>query len=141
MNKIGAWIAGAVFVFVVVAGVILVSAITKDDSMNQPTAAEDALGQSGSESSQQQSTSNSVTIRNYEFTPSKVTVKKGTTVTWTNDDGVKHDIRPVNETDEFKASQLLGKGESYSVTIDTVGTYDYICSPHPYMKGTVEVVE
>ena len=37
--------------------------------------------------------------------------------------------------------ELLAKVESYSWTFNTVGTYTYHCSPHPYMKGIVEVVE
>lgn len=85
--------------------------------------------------------SNTVKISNFEFTPSKIKIKKGTIVTWTNDDAIRHDVKPDSETEEFKASELLSKGESYSVTFNTVGTYSYHCSPHPYMKGSVEVVE
>lgn len=84
---------------------------------------------------------NSVEIRNFAFNPAKITVKKGTTVTWTNQDSAKHDITPTGGGSDFKASELLGKGESYSFTFNTAGTYTYLCSPHPYMKGTVEVTE
>lgn len=84
---------------------------------------------------------NMVTYKNFEVKQPKIRVKQGTTVTWTNEDSAKHDVTPTNETEEFKASQLFGKGETYSVTFNTVGTYSYICSPHPYMKGSVEVVE
>lgn len=84
---------------------------------------------------------NMVKISNFEFLPSKIKVKKGTTVTWTNEDTIRHDVKPDRETEEFKASELLGKGESYAVTFNTAGIYNYFCSPHSYMKGTVEVVE
>lgn len=82
-----------------------------------------------------------VTIENYAYSPASIRVKKGTTVTWTNQDSVKHDVMPDKPSDDFKASDLLAKGESYSFTFNTVGTYSYYCSPHPYMKATVEVVE
>ncbi len=82
-----------------------------------------------------------VDIKDYAFGPQKITIKKGTTVTWTNQDSAKHDVMPDDESDAFKASQLLGKGESYSFTFNTAGTYSYFCSPHPYMKASVEVVE
>lgn len=82
-----------------------------------------------------------VTIENFAYNPQSIKVKVGTKVTWTNKDSDRHDITPNTETDEFKASELLAKDESYSVTFSTPGTYSYYCSPHPYMKATVEVVE
>lgn len=82
-----------------------------------------------------------VEIKNFEFTQKKITVKKGTTVTWTNQDTAKHDITPDEESPDFAASDLFGKGESYSFTFNKVGIYSYYCSPHPFMKASVEVVE
>lgn len=84
---------------------------------------------------------NEVTIKNFSFQPQKIQVKKGTTVTWTNQDDARHDVTPDNPSEDFKASELLAKGESYSFTFDKVGEYSYFCSPHPYMVGVVEVVE
>lgn len=85
--------------------------------------------------------SNAVIIKNFAYAPANIRVKKGTTVTWTNQDSAKHDVMPDEPSDAFEASKLLAQGESYSFTFDTVGTYGYFCSPHPYMKATVEVVE
>lgn len=85
--------------------------------------------------------SSNVTYKNFDVAPKTIKVKKGTTVTWTNEDSAKHDVTPDTETAEFKASELFGKGETYKVTFNTVGKYTYYCSPHPYMKGTIEVVE
>lgn len=82
-----------------------------------------------------------VTIQNYAYAPQKITIKAGTTVTWTNQDSVKHDVMADDENDDFRGSELLGKGQSYSFTFTKPGTYTYFCSPHPYMKGTVEVTE
>lgn len=106
------------------------SADMADMNMNQQT----------KESTEAQET-NKVDIKDFKFIPSKIKVKKGTTVTWTNQDAIRHDVNPVEKSDAFKGSELLGKGESYSFTFNTVGTFDYNCSPHPYMKGTVEVTE
>jgi plastocyanin len=84
---------------------------------------------------------NSVEISGSAYSPAKITVKKGTTVTWTNRDSLQHDISPDNPSDEFKQSELLNRGETYSVTFNTVGTFTYHCTPHPFMMGSVEVVE
>jgi amicyanin len=92
-------------------------------------------------SSEVKADQNEVFIEDFAFTPNKLTVKKGTTVTWTNKDTARHDVNPDVESQDFKASNLLGKDETYSVAFNTVGTYNYSCSPHPYMKGTVEVIE
>lgn len=81
----------------------------------------------------------SVSIENYAFTPANITVKKGTKVTWTNKDSVQHDV--MSDSGNELAGPLLAKGETYSHTFDTVGTFSYHCSPHPYMKGTVTVTE
>ena len=82
-----------------------------------------------------------VSIQDYAYAPATITVKKGTKVTWTNKDSARLDVTPDNESSDFKASELLAKGESYSVTFNSTGTYSYYCSPHTYMKGTVVVTE
>lgn len=79
----------------------------------------------------------SVEIKEFAFTPQTIKVKAGTKVTWTNQDTVKHDVT-VDGT-EGPESELLAKGESYSYTFDKAGTYEYYCTPHPYMTGTVIV--
>lgn len=82
-----------------------------------------------------------VDITNSAFTPATVTVKKGTTVTWTNKDTIKHTVTPDEETADFKGSELLAQEATYSWTFDKAGTYTYYCQPHPDMKGTVVVTE
>lgn len=111
---------------------------TSDSAMPMPPPA----SSSGSSSGGTAVEASKVTIENYAYAPAKIKVKKGTTVTWTNQDSVKHDVAPDEDYgDAFKAGDLLGKGESYSFTFNTVGNYSYHCSPHPYMKASVEVVE
>ena len=80
-------------------------------------------------------------IKNFAYSHKVITIKKGTTVIWTNQDTVEHNVVPDTLTDDFKASSLLAQGESYSMTFKTPGTYKYHCSPHPYMTATVIVTE
>lgn len=82
---------------------------------------------------------NMVAIENFNFAPTAITVKKGTTVTWTNNDSVKHNV--VGDNLDALKGPLLEKGKSYTYTFTTVGTFTYHCDPHPYMKGTVTVTE
>jgi plastocyanin len=79
-----------------------------------------------------------VTIQNFAFSPASITVKAGTTVTWTNSDSVAH---TVTETDgkTGPASGDVNPGSSYSFTFKDTGTYQYHCSIHPSMTGTVVV--
>ncbi len=123
----------------VVGGIALVAINNKDDAsmdMNGSMTSSDS-----SMMTDMQAAPNEVTYKGFAVVQKKITVKKGTTVTWTNQDNAMHDVTPVNETADFKASELFGKGKTYSMTFNTVGSFDYFCSPHPYMKGTVEVTE
>ncbi len=78
----------------------------------------------------------SVTISDFKFTPDTVTVNEGDTVTWTNDGPTVHTATA--EDGSFDTG-VLRKGESGSATFTQAGTINYICSPHPYMKGKVIV--
>ena len=77
-----------------------------------------------------------VTIDNFVFEPQRVTVKVGTTVTWTNHDDIPHTVAAKDRA--FK-SKVMDTGESYSFTFATPGEYVYFCSLHPHMTGTIVV--
>lgn len=77
-----------------------------------------------------------VVISNYAYEPAEVTIKAGESVTWTNEDSVRHNA--ASDENAFEGP-LLSKGESYTFTFDAPGTYPYHCTPHPYMKATVIV--
>jgi plastocyanin len=147
MNKVLLMVAaGIILVGGAIAGVVIAN---KDDNKtnNSQTAttnntqATPQNGDQNTDQSSQTTQANSVEIKDYAFGPNKITVKKGTKVTWTNQDSVKHDVMPDNESDDFVGSGLLAKGQKYEFTFNKVGTYTYHCSPHPYMKATVEVTE
>jgi LPXTG-motif cell wall-anchored protein len=79
--------------------------------------------------------SGAVTIRDFEFTPSDVTVAEGGTVTWTNSGQAPHTV-----TSDGFDSGTLEAGDTYSETFDSAGTVSYRCNFHPEMTGTVTVV-
>jgi LPXTG-motif cell wall-anchored protein len=80
--------------------------------------------------------SKTVTIADFAFSPKSVTIDVGDTVTWRNNDDVAHSATA--EDGSFDTG-TFAKGESRSETFDTAGTFEYICTPHPFMKGTVNV--
>jgi amicyanin len=77
-----------------------------------------------------------VAITNLAFSPAAITVVVGTTVTWTNQDGIQHDVfaPPLG-----LKSPVLNQNDTYAHTFSKPGTYRYICSIHPFMHGTVVV--
>ena len=77
-----------------------------------------------------------VKIDNFAFAPQRIVVQAGTTVTWTNADDAPHTV--VSTTKLFKSS-ALDTEDRFSFTFATPGTYDYFCSLHPHMTGTVVV--
>ena len=79
-----------------------------------------------------------VEIEDFAYVANMLTVKVGTTVTWTNKDTARHTVS--SDTGVFE-SGLFGKGESFSYTFTEVGVFPYYCAPHPYMKGTITVIQ
>ena len=77
-----------------------------------------------------------VSIENFTFKNPTVTVKPGTTVTWTNADDIPHTV--VSKDGVFK-SKVLDTGDRFSFTFAKAGQFGYFCSLHPHMTGTVIV--
>ena len=78
--------------------------------------------------------SNTVSIQNFAFSPATLTVKAGTTVTWVNNDSTVHTIK----SDSFN-SDNLNRGDKFTFTFNTPGSFGYVCGIHPDMKGTIVV--
>lgn len=70
------------------------------------------------------------------FVPTTFTVKRGTTVTWTNRDIMAHTV-----TGSGWDSGTINRDQSYSRVFSTVGSFDYHCSIHPVMQSTINVVQ
>lgn len=77
-----------------------------------------------------------VVFKNLTFMPSRVTIARGTTVSWQNQDQLTH---TVTAADKSWTSPLLQPGAVFTHTFDQPGTYEITCTPHPFMKMTVEV--
>ena len=77
-----------------------------------------------------------VSISNFAFNPASITIPKGYTVRWTNQDSATHTVKGFS----FESGSLA-KGDTYEFTFAEPGTYDYTCSIHPSMKGTVIVMK
>lgn len=123
---------------VVIALVALVAASGGKKSMS--STAGDSMSSGSNSSSSTSSTAvmaDKVTISNYMYTPADIKVKVGTTVTWTNQDAVRHNI--VSDDGKFPEGKLFGKDETFTYTFSKAGTFKYHCSPHPYMHGSVTV--
>lgn len=114
---------------------------SKTSEANPSTASTQNSATPSTESNQAASDAVAVEISNFAYSPATLTVKVGTTVTWTNRDSVRHDVAADNESSDAPSSELLGRGESYSFTFKKAGTYSYHCTPHPNMQAKVIVTE
>jgi plastocyanin len=71
-----------------------------------------------------------------DFSVNVLTVKVGTTVTWTNEDSMVHTVTDAGGTFD---SGLLQGGDRWSYTFATAGEFEYFCGPHPWMRAKVIV--
>jgi len=98
----------------------------------------DAQKAGSSELAQSAVVSNSVNIQGFQFHPTPITVKRGGSVTFTNQDAVPHTITP-EQGAHFTGTGRLGQNNSKQVVFSQVGEQDYFCEIHPSMKGKVMV--
>jgi plastocyanin len=126
-----------VVVLVVAGGAYVVIKNQSTSSDNMPNMSTSSSSNSGSTTP---TATDKVTIQNFAFSPTNITIAKGTTVTWTNKDSTAH---TVTETDGKSGpnSGDVNPGSSYMFTFSQPGTYSYHCSIHPEMTGTVTVTE
>jgi plastocyanin len=75
-----------------------------------------------------------VAIKGMKFVPAQISVAAGDTITFTNKDSAPH---TATAKDGSFDTGRLSKGQSKKVTIGAAGTFDYICTIHPSMKGKV----
>jgi plastocyanin len=79
---------------------------------------------------------NVVHITNYSFQPESITINKGESVTWVNDDSVTHTV--TSDTNLFDSGSISADG-NFTYTFSQSGTFRYHCSIHSSMKGEVVV--
>ena len=75
------------------------------------------------------------------YIPSNIVVEKGKSVTWVNEDSSFHSVTSgfYGEPTELFDSGYLDPYQSYTLSFDEFGTYDYFCTLHPWMKAQVIV--
>ena len=81
-------------------------------------------------------TANTISMKNFDFSPMSLTVKAGTTVSWKNLDEEPHTV--TSDSGLFR-SGALDQNETFTFRFDKPGTYKYLCSIHPQMVATITV--
>lgn len=75
-----------------------------------------------------------ISIIDFTYSPVETKIPVGGTVIWTNKDAVPHTVSGLDFT-----SGVMNPGDSFTYSFDSDGIYEYACSLHPQMKGTVVV--
>lgn len=117
-----------IIVIIVVAVLAVGGYLFYRNSYNKPS-------QSSSNNSTASVSTNSVEIKNMSFNPQNITVKVGSEISFTNNDGINHTVT----ADGGKFDQPVSPGQTITITITDTGTYGYHCSIHTSMTGTIIV--
>jgi predicted lipoprotein with Yx(FWY)xxD motif/plastocyanin len=102
-----------------------------------PMATDDKGGHGSDDSNVTEGSNVAVAISGFAFNPGGLKVHKGTTVTWTNNDGASHTV--TSDTGAFDSGSLRNDG-SFSFTFNDIGSFAYHCKFHSGMTATVIVV-
>lgn len=77
-----------------------------------------------------------IVIKDFKFSPEKLSAKVGDKITVTNEDSATHTL---TAKDKSLDTGNLDQGGTATVTLDKAGTVDYVCEIHDYMTGSIEV--
>lgn len=121
-NSVWAWT-------LVIISVSLVLSCSKDSSSYGSNNNNNNGGGSG--------TGNTISMYGMAFSPASKTVAKGTVVKWVNNDSYAHTVTS-DDGVSFSSGNIAG-GKSYSYTANTPGTFNYHCTIHSGMTGTLIV--
>ncbi|MBI2107135.1 cupredoxin domain-containing protein [Candidatus Woesearchaeota archaeon] len=131
------------YLVIILLGIFLIAGCSKTSIENQQTN-EQPFVEPPAEANQEEppaqepsSQTYSINIKSYAFSPAEIRIKKGDTITWTNNDAVSHTV--TSDSGSELNSEALSQGESYSHTFNAQGTYEYYCKPHPFMKAKIIV--
>ena len=84
-----------------------------------------------------------VSMKDIKFNPSELTVNAGDTIMFTNDESIPHDVHKTSGPGEDFASGPSGgmqEGDTFELTLDRPGNYEYVCDVHaPGMAGAITV--
>ena len=142
MRALWGWIIAIVVIVAIVIGIVAATGNNnKNNNQNTtpPPASTSTTPPPASSSNQKATSTNKVTMENMSFSPDSITVKKGTTVTWTNNDNTAHTV--TSDSEHGPKSDIINPGQSYTFTFSDEGTFDYHCSIHTFMTGKVIVTD
>jgi plastocyanin len=123
----------------IVGGAVAATHKSKSPAVTSYSSSNSSNSSSTNSSSSQTSAVGNIDIKNMMFTPSQITVQKGGTVTWTNNDSTAHRVVDDLSNVGGPASGDIQPGSSYSFKFEKTGSFQYHCSIHPSMRGTIVV--
>ncbi|MEU2256490.1 cupredoxin family copper-binding protein [Nocardia xishanensis] len=121
-----------------VAATLLLVGCGSDDSATAPTTTGRATSATATPTGERKAAAVTVDVDDMKFSPENVTVGVGDTVTWKFSDKAPHSVQGIGDKAMGINSPIFDKGE-WSYTFTQAGTYRYLCSLHPEMRGTVTV--
>ena len=124
-----------IFVMLLILSILLVGC--SESQQATPPMRQQAQNPQAQSPAQSNAIVQTIDISDFAFTPGVITIKKGDTITWINQDAASHTITS-DDGSELDSSSLP-QGGSYSHTFNTAGEYSYHCKIHPPMKGKVIV--
>ena len=111
---------------------ILLAACGGSSDSSSSSSAEPAtsMGSTGS------SGGDAVAIKNFAYAPADLTVSKGSTISFSNQDSTEHTATASGGGFD---TGTIREGQTKTVMLSTPGTFAYVCSFHPFMHGTITV--
>ena len=80
-----------------------------------------------------------IIIKDYKFVPQKITIKRGQTLTWENQEKRQYHSVWFKALGEEEPADYLFPEDTYERVFEETGSFPYRCGPHPEMTGTVHV--
>lgn len=81
--------------------------------------------------------SGTIAVLDFDYAPRRLEVGVGSTLRWVNQGLAPHTVTAV---DGALDSGFIAPGGSWRHTFDTAGVFAYLCTLHPGMTGTIEIV-
>ena len=119
LRRVPTWVVVAIVPVVALIAVLVTDAWSGNESATGSTGAADT-----------------VDIKDFSFSPKRITVKAGQPITVANQDNVTHTL---TANDGAFDTRDLGGGHRDRLTVEAAGTYAYHCEIHPFMTGTLRV--
>lgn len=122
----------------VLSGVLLFGACggDSDDASTTDTSDTSAVPDSPETAGGGEAATSAIAIKDFKFAPETLKAKVGDEITVTNKDSATH---TVTAKDKSFDTGNLDEGAEKTITVAKAGTFEYVCSIHDYMTGTIEV--